>query len=222
MVLALIMSARQTTSLKRRTLFEGVSENTRTGPRGGWPRWRARQDGAGAGVLALYWRVALGEPLGQKHVDRCARIRTRRLGPDASAVGNDNGAAEIKAQARARDAVGARGGRAAVALEEEGRLVVGDADALIVHTQMDAGLFQRQGHPHRCGRRGVLERVREQVLDHLLEAGGVPGNSEIPCGGHPQAHPFRGLRRKRDQGGAHERGEIHRCQLQLQVPQSRS
>src|SRR6185437_15917464 len=88
-----------------------------------------------------------------------------------AAVGLDDGAADIQTQAQAREApppgvvIGL-----VKALEYEIELFGGDADALIGQADRDAVRLPSRGQRDGSALRRVLERVVQQVGEHLRDA----------------------------------------------------
>src|SRR3954471_1407340 len=100
-----------------------------------------------------------------------AAVADRALHSDRAAVRLDDLARDHQAEPAADDARAAGG--AGEALEDAGELVGGDAGAVVLDAGGDEGGLHLDDRLDRPRRRGELDRVAEQVRDHLREAARV-------------------------------------------------
>src|SRR3954468_21809896 len=128
------------------------------------PEARAKSTRGASRSSALRQRAGETEP-------EPAAVGDRALDSDGGAVRLDDLARDHQAETAADDARAAGG--AGEALEDAGELVGGDAGAVVLDAGRDEGGLHLDGRLDRPRRRGELDRVAEQVRDHLREAARV-------------------------------------------------
>src|SRR5690348_16541134 len=106
-----------------------------------------------------------------------------RFGPDAAAVGGDDAATDVEAEARAEDAALRRVSRPVEALEDGAELVLGHADASIPDGNVGVAVEKADSDLHPLRRRAVLQRVGDEVLEDLLDARLLPVADKRRLGG---------------------------------------
>jgi phage shock protein A len=106
----------------------------------------------------------------------CALTRARTLRADASAVQLD----EVLRDRHAQSQPGLASRRRAVSLpeafEDVGQKLRRDTLSRVAHGDLDARIHARQTNLHAAAPRSELDRVRQQIPHHLLQAFGVAGD----------------------------------------------
>src|SRR5499426_464830 len=100
----------------------------------------------------------------------------RALGLDRSAMQLDQVFDERQSKAESAVPSGARRVGLAEAFKDIGQEIRADAFARVAHGDANVRVHALQARFDAASLRGELDRVGEQVPDHLLQAGGVTGN----------------------------------------------
>src|SRR5689334_11433526 len=79
------------------------------------------------------------------------------------------GNVETEAQANAGSALHFDSWHAVEALEDIGQLGLGDARPLVAHRELHSALVTGDRQGDRRAKRGIFERIREQVCQHLTD-----------------------------------------------------
>src|SRR5256714_15658158 len=107
----------------------------------------------------------------------------RRLHQDTAFHPLDELAADVQAEAAAADAVRLRRVEAVELLEDPLVLLGRDAGSLVADRDRDRPLVRPDAHLGAAVARGVLDRILDQVVEHLAQAAGVGVDGADVLGG---------------------------------------